>query len=66
METRKMMITPDTISDAIADAPAWALIALTVSKESLRHDARREVAEHVYKALYRPLNVDTGQLPLPL
>jgi hypothetical protein len=32
----------------------WALVGLTVPQERLRADVRREVAEHVYSALYRP------------
>jgi hypothetical protein len=60
------VITPERIADLIEQAPGWALVALTVPQERLRADARREVAEHVYSALYQPLNVETGQLPLPL
>ncbi|MES3154216.1 DUF6771 family protein [Sphingomonas faeni] len=60
------MITAERIADLIEQAPGWALAGLTVPQERLRADARREVAEHVYSALYQPLNVETGQLPLPL
>jgi hypothetical protein len=60
------LITAERIADLIEQAPGWALVALTVPQERLRADARREVAEHVYSALYQPLNVETGQLPLPL
>ncbi|RKE47360.1 MULTISPECIES: DUF6771 family protein [unclassified Sphingomonas] len=58
-------ITAERIADLIEQAPGWALVGLTVPQERLRADARREVAEHVYSALYQPLNVETGQLPLP-
>ena len=58
-------ITPERIAALIADAPTWALVGLTVPHERLREDARLEVANHVYSALYQPMNVDTGQLPLP-
>jgi hypothetical protein len=60
------VITAERIADLIEQAPGWALLALTVPQERLRADARREVAEHVYSALYQPLNVKTGQLALPL
>lgn len=60
------VITAERIADLIEQAPGWALVALTVPQERLRADARREVAEHVYSALYQPLNVETGQLALPL
>lgn len=61
-----MIVTPDTIAEAIASAPAWAQIALTVPQERLREDARREVAAHVYSTLYKAVPVDSAQLPLPL
>lgn len=60
------VITAERIADLIEQAPGWALVALTVPQERLRADARREVAEHVYSALYQPLSVETGQLALPL
>lgn len=61
-----MMINPDSIADTIMQAPAWALIGLTAPRDTLREDAAREVARHLYSTLYRPANTDTGQLPLPL
>ncbi|RDE07468.1 DUF6771 family protein [Sphingomonas aracearum] len=62
-----MIITPDVIADAISTAPSWALVALTVPQERLREDARREMAQHVYSALYQPSRADmAAQLPLPL
>lgn len=60
------MITPERIGQLIADAPAWAKIGLTMPNERLREDAQQEIAQHVYAALYQPLNIDTGQLRLPL
>ena len=59
-------ITPERIGELIAQAPAWAKIGLTVANERLREDAQLELAQHVYSALYQPLNTDTGQLRLPL
>lgn len=60
------VITPERIGELIADAPAWAKIGLTMPNQRLREDAQREMAQHVYAALYQPMNTDTGQLPLPL
>lgn len=61
-----MTITPETIAEAISTAPAWAKVALTVPQERLRENARREMAEHVYGALYGSVEPDAAQLPLPL
>ena len=60
------VITAELIADLIEQAPGWALVVLTVPQERLRADARREVAEHVYSALYQPIDVEAGQLRLPL
>lgn len=60
------VITPERIGELIAQAPAWAKIGLTVANERLREDAQLELAQHVYSALYQPLNTDIGQLRLPL
>lgn len=60
------VITAERIADLIEQAPGWALVALTVPQERLRADARREVAEHVYGALYRPMDAEAEQLLLPL
>lgn len=60
------MITPERIGELIAEAPAWAKIGLTMPNQRLREDAQRELAQHVYSALYQPLNIDTQQLRLPL
>ncbi len=61
-----MLINPDAIANALATAPGWAQIALTVPQERLREDARLEVANHLYATLYHPVSIDTAQLPLPL
>lgn len=61
-----MLITTAAIAEAIDTAPAWAKIALTVSSPRLREDARAEMARHVYDSLYRAVDTDTEQLPLPL
>lgn len=60
------IITAERIGELIADAPAWAKIGLTMPSQRLREDAQRELAQHVYSALYQPLNTETGQLHLPL
>ncbi len=60
------VITAERIGQLIEDAPAWAKIALTVPQERLREDAKRELGQHIYAALFQPLNADTEQLRLPL
>jgi len=60
------VITPERISDLIADAPAWAKIGLTMPNERLRADAQHELAQHVYSALFQPVSRDASQLALPL
>jgi hypothetical protein len=61
-----MLITPDTIGDALDTAPGWAKVALTVPDARLREDATREMARHVYSALFQPADTSRDQLPLPL
>jgi hypothetical protein len=61
-----MLINPETIANAITDAPGWALVGLTVPSESLREDAARELAAHLYRRLYAAPNAAVGQLRLPL
>ena len=60
------VITTERIADLIEQVPGWALVGLTLPQERLRADARREVAEHVCGVLYRSLDVEAGQLRLPL
>jgi hypothetical protein len=59
-------INPESIARAVADAPAWAVLGLSVRSERMREDARRALGEHVYAALYRSIDVETDQLALPL
>jgi hypothetical protein len=59
-------ITPERIAGIIAEAPGWALVALTVPQERLRDDARRELGQYVYSALYQPTEIETAQLCLQL
>ena len=61
-----MTVNPDAIAAAIENAPAWAVLALSTRSERLRRDARRELGEHIYCALYQPVDVDTAQMALPL
>lgn len=61
-----MPINPDTIANAIADAPGWALVGLTVPSERVREDAARELATHLYQRLYDAPIAAQGQLRLPL
>lgn len=60
------VITPERIAALIADAPAWALVGLTMPQERLREDAQLEVANYVYTALYQPIDGERAQLTLPL
>jgi len=60
------VITPEAIAELLDQAPIWALNAMTVANETVRESGRREVAQHIYGALYQPMNTDTGQLRLPL
>jgi hypothetical protein len=62
-----MTITSDAIARALDTAPGWAKVALTVPQASLREDARREVAQHLYSALYQGVSTDRStQMTLPL
>ena len=61
-----MIISPDSISAAIDTAPAWTTLALHASREALKEDARRELAEHLYRSLVGPVSRHSGQLALPL
>ncbi|WP_426284337.1 DUF6771 family protein [Sphingomonas sp. NFX23] len=58
------IITAERIAELIEDAPAWALVGLTAPREGLRADARLELAQHVYSALF-PVNVEAAQMALP-
>ncbi len=59
-------ITPERISDLIDTAPAWAKVSLSMPNEQLRQDGTATLVQHIYEALFRPMNVDTNQLALPL
>lgn len=59
------VITPERIAALIKDAPGWALVGLTAPREGLRADARLEVAQHVYSALYQPVDAEAAQMALP-
>ncbi|MET0373778.1 MAG: DUF6771 family protein [Rhizorhabdus sp.] len=61
-----MSIDQHAIAEAIASAPGWALVALTVPQERLREAGRREVAEHIMTALVGRVRDDAEQIPLPL
>ena len=61
-----MTITPSTIAEALETAPAWVTLALSVRSSKLREDARRELGEHIYASLYRPVDVNRDQLARPL
>ena len=59
------IITAERIASLIEDAPAWALVGLTAPREGLRADARLELAQHVYSALFQPVNAEAAQMALP-
>jgi hypothetical protein len=61
-----MIITTDTIARAILTAPRWAKANLAAEWEELRDEAVQEVAACVYDSLYRPADIETDQLALPL
>jgi hypothetical protein len=57
----------DRIEAAIADAPAWAKIGLTMPNDYLRAQSTRELANCILDALDKPfVPTDQNQLPLPL
>ena len=59
------VISPERIAAIIEEAPAWALVGLTAPREGLRADARLEVAQFVYSALYQPIDAEAAQMALP-
>ncbi len=61
-----MFIDQRTIAEAIATAPGWALVGLTVPQERLREAGQLEVAEHVMASLVGRIRDDAEQLALPL
>jgi hypothetical protein len=60
------IITAERIASLIGDAPAWAQIGLTAPREQMREDARLELAQHVYSALFQPMSAEASQMVLPL
>jgi hypothetical protein len=61
-----MFIDQITIAEAIATAPGWALVALTVPQDRLREAGQREVAQHVMQSIVGRVRDDAEQIPLPL
>ena len=55
-----MTANPSTIAAAIADAPAWALIGLTMPDPQMRERGAEELARWIVE------RVDERQLGLPL
>ncbi len=60
------MIDQHAIAEAIATAPGWALVALTVPQDRLREAGQREVAEHIMTTLVGRVREDAEQIALPL
>ena len=55
------------IEAALATAPAWAKIGMTMPSEKMRARAMQELAVHIAESLEKPCEVaDRNQLPLPL
>lgn len=46
------IITAEGIAELLRRSPDWALAGLTSPQELMSADAPREVARHVYEALY--------------
>jgi hypothetical protein len=65
-QIRNIFINQRAIAEAIATAPGWALVALTVSQERLREAGQREVAEHAMASIVGRIRDVAEQLPLPL
>lgn len=61
-----MFIDQRTIAEAIATAPGWALVALTVPQDRLREAGQLEVAQHVMESIVGRVREDAEQIPLPL
>lgn len=59
------VITAERIALLIDGAPTWAVIGLTADDKILRAAARLEVAQHVYGGLFKPVNGNGAQMPLP-
>lgn len=59
------IISPERIATLIEDAPAWAVIGLTMPQARMRDDARLELARHVYRGLFKPVDTEVAQLALP-
>ena len=57
----------ERIERALADAPAWAKIGLTMPSEKMRDRATKELAACIAERLDKPvITIDRNQLPLPL
>lgn len=61
-----MVITPQTIIEAIRSAPGWSRAGITAPRADMRFDAHKTLGEHVYRTLFTPADVDRDQLNLPL
>jgi hypothetical protein len=60
------MSDPATIAAAITDAPAWAIISLSMPDEQLRYDGAAELARWIAQRIDPPAPCDNRQLGLPL
>jgi hypothetical protein len=55
----------DSLAQAIQEAPAWALVSLTMPDEQLRQDGAAELARWITQRINQPYQ-DARQLGLPL
>ena len=61
-----MNATPTVIAAAINDAPAWALVSLTMPDADLLERGAEELARWIAQRLDAPQSPDRRQLGLPL
>lgn len=59
-------ITPERIAQIINESPLSSKLVMPGEDEQVRFDAVSKLGEHVYHSLFRTIDVDRDQLPLPL
>jgi hypothetical protein len=61
-----MPVETASIAAAIFDAPAWALVSLTMADDQLRESGALELARWIARRLNPPTIANADQLALPL
>lgn len=61
-----MSIAPSVVADAIASAPAWALVSLTMPDDQLRMSGADELARWIVGRIDPQPLPDPKQMLLPL